>query len=323
MSRAFLFPGQGSQSVGMMASLAAEHPVVRETFDAASGVLGYDLWALAQQGPAEQLALTEITQPVMLVAGVATYRAWRAAGGAVPGWVAGHSLGEFTALVAAGTLDFEDAVDLVRVRGELMRDAMPGGQGGMAAVLGLEDADMEAVCVAAAQGEVVEAVNFNAPGQVVIAGHRTALERAIEGAKARGAKRALPLPISVPCHSSLMRPAAERLRERLAKSTFTAPVCRFLSSVDAEEYRDPDAIRELLYRQLASPVRWVATVRALVAAGVTDFVECGPGKVLAGLNRRIDKTPGISASALEDPGSMSAALATAAGVQGTTTGGAA
>ena len=308
MSRAFVFPGQGSQSVGMMASLASEHPVVRETFDAASGVLGYDLWALAQQGPAEQLALTEITQPVMLVAGVATYRAWRSAGGAAPDWVAGHSLGEFTALVAAGTLGFEDAVDLVRVRGELMRDAMPGGQGGMAAVLGLEDADMEAVCAAAAQGEVVEAVNFNAPGQVVIAGHRTALERAIEGAKAQGAKRALPLPISVPCHSSLMRPAAERLRARLAASTFSAPTCRFLSSVDAQEYRDPEAIRDLLHRQLASPVRWVATVRALVGAGVTEFVECGPGKVLAGLNRRIDKTPGVSATALEDPASMITAL---------------
>lgn len=282
--------------------------MVRETFDAASGVLGYDLWALAQQGPAEQLALTEITQPVMLVAGVATFRAWRAAGGAAPDWVAGHSLGEFTALVAAGTLGFEDAVDLVQVRGELMRDAMPGGQGGMAAVLGLEDAAMESVCAAAAQGEVVEAVNFNAPGQVVIAGHRSALERAIEGAKARGAKRALPLPISVPCHSSLMRPAAERLRARLAASTFAAPTCRFLSSVDAQEYRDPEAIRDLLYRQLASPVRWVATVRALVVAGVTEFVECGPGKVLAGLNRRIDKTPGVSATALEDPASMTTAL---------------
>lgn len=304
MSRAFVFPGQGSQSVGMMAAWAGPHPVVRETFDAASSVLGYDLWALAQEGPAERLALTEITQPVMLVAGVATFRAWRAAGGAVPDWVAGHSLGEFTALVAAGTLGFDDAVDLVRVRGELMRDAVPGGQGGMAAVLGLEDADMEAVCGAAAQGEVVEAVNFNAPGQVVIAGHRTALERAIEDAKARGAKRALPLPISVPCHSSLMRPAAERLRARLASSPIASPQCRFISSVDATEYRDPEAIRDLLYRQLASPVRWVATVRAMVAAGVTTFVECGPGKVLAGLHRRIDKTPGVTATALEEPASL-------------------
>ncbi len=284
------------------------HPVVRDTFDAASGVLGYDLWTLAQQGPAEQLALTEITQPVMLVAGVATYRAWRAAGGMAPDWVAGHSLGEFTALVAAGTLGFEDAVDLVRVRGELMRDAMPGGQGGMAAVLGLDDAAMEAVCASAGQGEVVEAVNFNAPGQVVIAGHKTALARAIEGAKAQGAKRALPLPISVPCHSSLMRPAAERLRERLARSTLAAPQCRFLSSVDATEYRDPEAIRDLLYRQLASPVRWVAAVQALVGLGATRFVECGPGKVLAGLHRRIDKTPGVEATALEDPAALEAAL---------------
>ena len=308
MSLAFVFPGQGSQSVGMMSSLAAVHPVVRDTFDAASGVLGYDLWTLAQQGPAEQLALTEITQPVMLVAGVATYRAWRAAGGASPDWVAGHSLGEFTALVAAGTLGFEDAVDLVRVRGELMRDAMPGGQGGMAAVLGLDDTAMEAVCASAAQGEVVEAVNFNAPGQVVIAGHKTALARAIEGAKAQGAKRALPLPISVPCHSSLMRPAAERLRERLARSTLAAPQCRFLSSVDATEYREPDAIRDLLYRQLASPVRWVAAVQALVGLGATRFVECGPGKVLAGLHRRIDKTPGVEATALEDPAALEAAL---------------
>jgi [acyl-carrier-protein] S-malonyltransferase len=225
-------------------------------------------------------------------------------------------------LVAAGTLGFEDAVDLVRVRGELMRDAMPGGEGGMAAVLGLEDADMEAVCAAAAQGEVVEAVNFNAPGQVVIAGHRAALARAIEGAKARGAKRAVPLPISVPCHSSLMRPAAERLQERLANSPLAAPRCRFLSSVDAQEYRDPEAIRDLLYRQLASPVRWVATVQALVGLGVTHFVECGPGKVLAGLHRRIDRTPGVEAVTLEEPASLQAALATAtAGTQ--VTGGAA
>jgi [acyl-carrier-protein] S-malonyltransferase len=294
----------------MMGSLAEAHPVVRETFETASGVLGYDLWALAQQGPAEQLALTEITQPVMLVAGVATYRAWSSAGGARPQWVAGHSLGEFTALVAAGTLGFEDAVDLVRVRGELMRDAVPGGQGGMAAVLGLEDTEMEAVCAAAAEGEVVEAVNFNAPGQVVIAGHRSALARAIEGAKAAGAKRALPLAISVPCHSSLMRPAAEHLRKRLAKSPLAVPHCRFLSSADAKEYRDPEAIRDLLYRQLASPVRWVATVRALVGLGVTRFVECGPGKVLAGLHRRIDKTPEVEVTALEDPLALQAALGT-------------
>jgi len=309
MTSAFLFPGQGSQSVGMLGELAAQQPLVRETFDEASTVLGYDLWQLASEGPAERLALTEITQPVMLVAGVATWRVWCAASSARPTWVAGHSLGEFTALVAAGVLDYRDAVDLVRFRGEVMRDAVPNGAGGMAAVLGLSDADIEAACAEAAQGEVAEAVNFNAPGQVVIAGHATALARAIETAKARGAKRALPLTISVPCHSSLMRPAAERLRERLRSSAFAAPSIRFMSSVDAREYRDPEAIRDLLYRQLASPVRWVHTVQALMAAGVERFVECGPGKVLAVLGRRIDKNPAVSHVALEDSAALAAALA--------------
>ena len=309
MSVAFVFPGQGSQSVGMMAELAAHDPVVRATFDSASKVLGFDLWELAQQGPAERLALTEITQPIMLVAGVATWRVWRNRGGAVPDWVAGHSLGEFTALVAAGVLDFEDAVDLVRFRGEVMRDAVPAGQGAMAAVLGLTDEEMEAACADAAQGEVAEAVNFNAPGQVVIAGHATALTRAIEAAKARGAKRALPLPISVPCHSSLMKPAAEKLRERLRSSRLAAPQIRFMSSVDACEYVDPASIADLLYRQLASPVRWVKTVQALVAGGVTTLVECGPGKVLAGLNRRIDKSPTLACFALEDIANLDKALA--------------
>lgn len=299
MSSVFLFPGQGSQSVGMMSDLAASHPQVRESFDTASNVLGFDLWDLAQQGPAERLALTEITQPLMLVAGVATWRVWRAVGGASPTWVAGHSLGEFTALVAAGVLDFPEAVDLVRFRGEVMRDAVPDGQGGMAAIIGLDDTALIEACREAAGEQVAEAVNFNAPGQVVIAGHAEALRRAIEAAKARGAKRALPLPISVPCHSSLMKPAAERLRERLRTCSLSAPSIRFLSSVDASEYSDPEAIRDLLYRQLASPVRWVATVEALVALGVTQFVECGPGKVLAGLTRRIDKRPELQIKALE------------------------
>lgn len=311
MTVAFVFPGQGSQSVGMMADLAALDPVVRSSFDAASQVLGFDLWALAQQGPAEQLALTEITQPLMLVAGVATWRVWCNRGGAQPQWVAGHSLGEFTALVAAGVLDFADAVDLVRFRGEVMRDAVPVGQGGMAAVLGLDDAAMEAVCAEAAQGEVAEAVNFNAPGQVVIAGHASALQRAIELAKPRGAKRALALPISVPCHSSLMRPAAEKLRDRLRRSTLATPKIRFMSSVDACEYTSSEAIAELLYRQLASPVRWVATVQALRAAGVNRLIECGPGKVLSGLNRRIDKSPELACLALEDAASFEKALAPA------------
>lgn len=299
MSSVFLFPGQGSQSVGMMSDLAANHPQVRESFDTASKVLGFDLWELSQQGPAERLALTEITQPLMLVAGVATWRVWRAVGGADPTWVAGHSLGEFTALVAAGVLEFSEAVDLVRFRGEVMRDAVPDGQGGMAAIIGLDDATLIDACREAAGDQVAEAVNFNAPGQVVIAGHAEALRRAIEVAKARGAKRALPLPISVPCHSSLMRPAAERLRERLRSCNLAAPSIRFLSSVDATEYRDPESIRDLLYRQLASPVRWVSTIEALVGLGVTQFVECGPGKVLAGLTRRIDKRPELQIAALE------------------------
>lgn len=312
MSLAFVFPGQGSQSVGMMGELAGVDPVVRSTFDTASGVLGLDLWTLAQQGPAETLSLTEITQPIMLVAGVATWRVWQNRGGATPDWVAGHSLGEFTALVAAGVLRFEDAVALVRYRGEVMRDAMPGGQGGMAAVLGLSDADVEAACAEAAQGEVAEAVNYNGPGQVVIAGHQPALQRAMEAAKARGAKRALPLPISVPCHSSLMRPAAEKLRERLKAVSLSAPTLRFLSSVDATEYRDPAVIADLLYRQLASPVRWVATVQALVSQGVDRLIECGPGKVLTGLNRRIDKSPSLACLALEDVASLEKALSPSA-----------
>ena len=309
MSVAFVFPGQGSQSVGMMADLASVDPVVRATFDGASTVLGFDLWKLSQEGPGEQLALTEITQPVMLVAGVATWRVWQNRGGARPEWVAGHSLGEFSALVAAGVLRFEDAVALVRYRGEVMRDAVPSGQGGMAAILGLADGDVEAACAEAAQGEVAEAVNYNGPGQVVIAGHSGALQRAMDAAKARGAKRALPLPISVPCHSSLMRPAEEKLRERLRSVSVSAPSIRFMSSVDASEYSDPTAIVDLLYRQLASPVRWVATIQGLVGLGVDRLVECGPGKVLTGLNRRIDKSPSLSCLALEDVASLDSALA--------------
>ena len=308
MTTAFVFPGQGSQSVGMMAELASHDPVVRRSFDEASAVLGFDLWHLASAGPAESLALTENTQPVMLVAGVATWRLWCARGGPRPEWVAGHSLGEFTALVAAEVLDYATAVALVRFRGEVMRDALPGGSGGMAAVLGLGDAEVEAACAEAAQGDIIEAVNYNGPGQVVVAGQRGALERLVDIAKARGAKRALPLPISVPCHSSLLRPAAERLRERLRSVQLAAPRARFLSSVDATEYSTPAAIGELLYRQLASPVRWVATVEELARRGVDRFVECGPGKVLSGLNRRIAKAPGVNCIALEDMASIELAL---------------
>lgn len=305
MSVAFVFPGQGSQSVGMLSSWA-ETVCVRRSFDEASEVLGYDLWSLTQEGPAEQLALTEITQPLMLVAGVATWRAWCEMSTLRPQWVAGHSLGEFSALVAAGCLDFAEAVDLVRFRGEVMRDAVPNAQGGMAAILGLTDEETIRACEQAAGSEIVEAVNFNAPSQVVIAGHRSALERAVEAAKALGAKRALLLPISVPCHSTLMRPAAEQLKARLAGVLLRPTQIRFMSSVDAREYQEPEAIRDLLYRQLASPVRWVATMHALDAAAVKVTVECGPGKVLAGLQRRINRAPDHGIFALEDAGAMAA-----------------
>ena len=311
MSVAFVFPGQGSQSVGMMASWV-EDQGVRDTFAQASEVLGYDLWTLTEQGPAEQLALTEITQPLMLVAGVAVWRAWCAQSAIRPDWVAGHSLGEFTALVAAGALSFAEAVDLVRYRGEVMRDAVPAGEGAMAAVLGLSDEQTIEACAQAAAGEVVEAVNFNAPSQVVIAGHRRALERAMEHAKSMGAKRALLLPISVPCHSSLMSGAAEQLRDRLASVAIRAPEIRFMSSVDACEYQEPERLRALLYRQLASPVRWVSTMEALISAQVSVTVECGPGKVLAGLQRRIDRSVERAVYALDDATNLTSVAKTLA-----------
>ncbi|MGD9599881.1 MAG: ACP S-malonyltransferase [Steroidobacteraceae bacterium] len=309
MGIAFVFPGQGSQSVGMLEALAAANPVVRATFDDASGVLGYDLWALVQQGPAERLNQTECTQPAMLAAGYATYRVWQAQGGRTPDAVSGHSLGEFTALVVAGALDFATAIELVQVRGRAMQESVPVGVGAIAAVLGLDDAAIEAACREAAQGEVVEPVNYNSPGQIVIAGHATAVARAIEAAKARGAKRAVPLPMSVPSHSSLMRPAAARLGERLAGASIAAPRIPYYSAVDAKAHDEPDDIRANLVTQAASPVRWTATVVALLDAGYTTMVECGPGKVLTSLNRRIDKRPGTSFLALEDPASIDAARA--------------
>lgn len=309
MGIAFVFPGQGSQSVGMLASLAAANPVVRETFDVASGVLGYDLWALAQQGPAERLNQTECTQPAMLAAGYATYRAWQGQGGRVPDAVSGYSLGEFTALVVAGALDFATAIELVQLRGRAMQESVPVGVGAIAAVLGLDDEAIEAACREAAQGEVVEPVNYNSPGQIVIAGHATAVARAIEAAKARGAKRAVPLPMSVPSHSSLMRPAAVRLGERLASAVIETPRIPYFSAVDAGRHSDPDDIRTNLVTQAASPVRWTATVVALLDAGYTTMVECGPGKVLTSLNRRIDKRSGTVFLALEDPASIAAACA--------------
>ena len=308
MSFAFVFPGQGSQSVGMLSALAAAEPAVQATFAQASEVLGYDLWQLTSAGPAEDLNATERTQPAMLAAGVATWRTWQARGGALPGLVSGHSLGEFTALVCAGALDFAPAIALVRCRGELMQAAVPAGSGAMAAILGLDDEAVEAACREAAQGEVVEPANYNSPGQVVIAGAAAAVQRAIAAAKARGAKRAVLLPVSVPSHSSLMQAAAVRLQERLAALEVRVPRIRYVSAVDARPHEDPQDIRALLVRQLSSPVRWSQTLSAL-SAGLAQVIECGPGKVLTGLNRRIEKRADLTFLALEDPASLDAALA--------------
>ena len=308
MTTVFVFPGQGSQAVGMLAALAAEYPEVQQTFAEASAALGYDLWQVTQHGPAEQLNSTECTQPAMLAAGIATLRVWQRCGGPAPDVVAGHSLGEFSALVAAESLDFATAIDLVRWRGRFMQEAVPAGEGAVAAILGLDDAELQAACDEAAQGSVVELVNFNAPGQIVIAGATAAVERAIAAAKARGAKRGVLLPVSAPVHSSLMRSAALRLRDRLATVEIRAPRARFVSSVDARERSAPEDIRTLLFEQLASPVRWIDTVRALAAGSPVALLECGPGKVLTGLNRRIEKRPDVSCLALEDPATLGAAL---------------
>jgi len=313
MSFAFVFPGQGSQSVGMLAGLAGTDPVVRATFDEASAALGYDLWTLIQQGPAERLSTTEVTQPAMLAAGIATARLWSRRGGAEPTVVAGHSLGEFTALVAAGALDFSTAIALVKFRGQVMQEAVPAGAGAMAAILGLKDADVEAACREAAQGGVVEAVNFNSPGQVVIAGEAAAVQRAMEAAKAKGAKRAQPLAVSVPSHSSLMNGAAERFAKRLADVEIRAPRIRYISAVDAAAHADPADIRTLLGTQLARPVRWQDTVRAIAGTGISQLIECGPGKVLLGLNKRAEGVAGVAFAALEDPASLDAALAATKG----------
>jgi [acyl-carrier-protein] S-malonyltransferase len=309
---AFVFPGQGSQSVGMLAKLAGLSPVVRATFDEASKVLGYDLWQVCSEGPVEDLNATERTQPAMLVAGIATWRLWQERSGPEPAVVTGHSLGEFTALVAAGAIDFAHCVDLVRFRGQAMQAAVPLGTGAMAALLGLEDADVEAACAEAAQGAVVEAVNYNSPGQVVIAGEKAAVLRAIEAAKARGAKRAIELPVSVPSHSSLMKSAGARLRERLAATEIRAPRIRYLSAVDAAEHADPSDIRELLGRQLSSPVRWTAAVTALSGGGAKYVVECGPGGVLAGLVKRIERGRDTKGFSLDEPESFQAALSAVA-----------
>lgn len=284
---AFVFPGQGSQAVGMLNGFA-DNPVVKDTVAEASEALQFDLGKLIAEGPKEELDLTTNTQPVMLTAAVACYRAWLAAGGKAPALVAGHSLGEYSALVAAGVIAFKDAVPLVRFRAQAMQQAVPVGQGGMAVILGLADDDVRAVCLAAAQGEVVEAVNFNAPAQVVIAGHKGAIERACVIAKEKGAKRALPLPVSAPFHSSLLKPASDRLREYMQDLVFAAPQIALINNVDVAIVSDPQAIKDALVRQAASPVRWVETVQKIAAEGVTHVIECGPGKVLAGLTKRIN-----------------------------------
>ncbi|MFZ6690688.1 ACP S-malonyltransferase [Undibacterium sp. SXout20W] len=283
---AFVFPGQGSQAIGMLNGFA-DNPVVQQTVAEASDALQFDLGKLISEGPKEDLDLTTNTQPVMLTAAVATYRAWIAAGGSTPKVVAGHSLGEYSALVAAGVIAFKDAVPLVRFRAQAMQEAVPVGQGGMAAILGLSDEDVATICQEAGSVGVVEAVNFNAPAQVVIAGTKAAVERACELAKAKGAKRALVLPVSAPFHSSLLKPASDKLREYLAGVAFSAPAIPLINNVDVTIALDPASIKDALVRQAASPVRWVETIREMQATGITHVIECGPGKVLTGLTKRI------------------------------------
>ncbi|MGG6177614.1 ACP S-malonyltransferase [Pantoea allii] len=304
---AFVFPGQGSQTVGMLTELAAAYPVVEATFREASDVLGYDLWQLVSQGPAEALNKTWQTQPALLAASVAIYRVWQQQGGKQPALMAGHSLGEYSALVCAGVLDFADAIKLVELRGKLMQEAVPEGTGAMQAIIGLDDAAIAKACEESAQGEVVSPVNFNSPGQVVIAGNKDAVERAGAACKAAGAKRALPLPVSVPSHCALMKPAADKLALTLENITFNAPVVPVINNVDVKAETDADAIRHALIRQLYSPVRWTESVEAMAAQGVTQLFEMGPGKVLTGLTKRI--VDGLSAAAVNDTASLTAALA--------------
>jgi len=305
MKFAFVFPGQGSQTVGMMDAWSG-HPAAMEVIQQASTALGEDLGALMAQGPAEQLSLTTNTQPAMLTAGVSMYEAWRAAGGPQAALMAGHSLGEYAALTAAGSLSLVDAVRIVRIRANAMQAAVPVGTGAMAAVLGLDDEGVRAACAAASQGEIVEAVNFNAPSQVVIAGHATAVQRAIEAAKAAGAKRAMILPVSAPFHSSLLKPAADVLQGALAKIAVATPSVPVINNVDVKIEQDPAAIRDALVRQAWHAVRWVEIVQTMQAQGITHIVECGPGKVLTGMVKRID--PNIVALSVTDPESMQAAL---------------
>ena len=290
MSLAFVFPGQGSQSIGMLDQLATEYPLVQETFIEASDALGYDMWDLVTSGPDVALNQTERTQPAMLAAGIAVWRVWQSLTNIQPGYLAGHSLGEYTALVAAGALSFTDAIKLVEMRGQFMQQAVPEGQGAMAAILGLDDNAVKTICIDAADEQVVEAVNFNSPGQVVIAGDVEAVTKATELAKEQGAKRALLLPVSVPSHCALMKPAAEKLAKALTDIPVHKTRIPVLHNVNVSAAVDEDEIKALLTQQLHNPVRWVETIQALSNTGVDKIVECGPGKVLAGLTKRIDKT---------------------------------
>lgn len=303
---AFVFPGQGSQKIGMLADLAARYPVVNETFAEASEVLGYDLWDLVQNGDQDAINLTERTQPLLLTASVAVWRVWQAQGGAQPALMAGHSLGEWSALVCAGVVAFKDAVKLVQQRGKFMQEAVPAGKGAMAAIIGLSDEQIVSACEQAAEGEVVSAVNFNSPGQVVIAGAAGAVDRAIALCKEAGAKRALALPVSAPFHTALMRPAADKLAEQIEATAFAAPQTPVVHNVTAQTEQDPAAIKALMIEQIYSPVRWVECVQTLQAKGVTTTVECGPGKVLSGLAKRIDK--GLNALSMETADEVQAVL---------------
>ena len=307
MNFAFVFPGQGSQSVGMMAAYG-DSAVIRETFAEASAALGEDLWQMVADGPAELLAQTVNTQPLMLTAGIAVYREWIARGGAVPTLLAGHSLGEYSALVAAGALDFQDAVKLVRLRAQAMQEAVPQGEGAMAALLGLDEAQAVEACAEAAQGEVVSAANLNSPGQIVIAGSRAAVERAIVAAKARGAKRGVLLPVSAPFHCALMKPAAERLQQRLAEIEVRVPSIAVLNNVDVAVEDQPARIKDALVRQAYSPVRWIETVQEIARRGSTHVFECGPGKVLAGMTKRIEGS--LQGGAIADAASLADILQT-------------
>jgi [acyl-carrier-protein] S-malonyltransferase len=308
MKFAFVFPGQGSQAVGML-NAWGDHSEVKRTLDEASEALGEDVAKLIAEGPAEALSLTTNTQPVMLTAGVACYRAWLAAGGPEASVMAGHSLGEYGALVAAGVISFKDAVPMVRFRAQAMQDAVPVGTGGMAAILGLDDDAVRKACAdaQAATQEVVEAVNYNAPAQVVIAGSKAGVEKACELAKAAGAKRALPLPVSAPFHSSLLKPASEKLEAYLADKTFQAPTIDVINNVDVAVLKDPAAIKNALVRQAAAPVRWVETIQSMANQGVTHVVECGPGKVLAGMTKRINGE--LNGLAVYDPATLAEVMA--------------